>query len=161
MGIEPTLPKEHDFESCASTNSATLASVHCQQRSFPKEHVPIAIGIESLRCLSRCAGLPSAGGIYQFRHFGLLPAPARLKWGKFIIKVEFPNAFASRRRIFQPQNLFRGKTALPYPIPAAFRLLSPSPATSPNSQLASLRLDSIQLTRPADMYLFPILVLIN
>ena len=25
MGIEPTLPKEHDFESCASTNSATLA----------------------------------------------------------------------------------------------------------------------------------------
>ena len=25
VGIEPTLPKEHDFESCASTNSATLA----------------------------------------------------------------------------------------------------------------------------------------
>ena len=26
VGIEPTLPKEHDFESCASTNSATLAN---------------------------------------------------------------------------------------------------------------------------------------
>ena len=25
VGIEPTLPKEHDFESCASTNSATPA----------------------------------------------------------------------------------------------------------------------------------------
>ena len=25
VGIEPTLPKEHDFESCASTNSATSA----------------------------------------------------------------------------------------------------------------------------------------
>ncbi len=25
VGIEPTLPKEHDFESCASTSSATLA----------------------------------------------------------------------------------------------------------------------------------------
>ncbi len=24
-GIEPSLSKEHDFESCASTNSATLA----------------------------------------------------------------------------------------------------------------------------------------
>ena len=24
-GIEPALPKEHDFESCASTNSATPA----------------------------------------------------------------------------------------------------------------------------------------
>ena len=24
-GLEPTLPKEHDFESCASTNSATSA----------------------------------------------------------------------------------------------------------------------------------------
>ncbi len=24
-GIEPSLPKEHDFESCASTSSATLA----------------------------------------------------------------------------------------------------------------------------------------
>ena len=26
-GVEPSLPKEHEFESCASTNSATLASV--------------------------------------------------------------------------------------------------------------------------------------
>ena len=25
VGIEPTLPKEHEFESCASTSSATLA----------------------------------------------------------------------------------------------------------------------------------------
>ena len=27
VGIEPTLPKEHDFESCASTNSATSALI--------------------------------------------------------------------------------------------------------------------------------------
>ena len=27
VGIEPTHPKIHDFESCASTNSATLASL--------------------------------------------------------------------------------------------------------------------------------------
>ena len=27
VGIEPTRPKTHDFESCASTNSATKASV--------------------------------------------------------------------------------------------------------------------------------------
>lgn len=27
VGIEPTLPKEHDFESCASAYSATPASV--------------------------------------------------------------------------------------------------------------------------------------
>ena len=26
VGVEPTLPKEHDFESCASTNSATPAN---------------------------------------------------------------------------------------------------------------------------------------
>jgi hypothetical protein len=26
VGIEPTLPKEHDFESCASTSSATRAN---------------------------------------------------------------------------------------------------------------------------------------
>lgn len=25
VGVEPTLPKEHDFESCASANSATSA----------------------------------------------------------------------------------------------------------------------------------------
>lgn len=25
-GVEPALPKEHEFESCASTNSATRAS---------------------------------------------------------------------------------------------------------------------------------------
>ncbi len=25
VGVEPTLPKEHDFESCASANSATPA----------------------------------------------------------------------------------------------------------------------------------------
>ena len=27
VGIEPTIPKEHDFESCASANSATPAYV--------------------------------------------------------------------------------------------------------------------------------------
>ncbi len=27
VGVEPTLPKEHDFESCASANSATLAKL--------------------------------------------------------------------------------------------------------------------------------------
>lgn len=27
VGIEPTLPKEHDFESCASASSATPACV--------------------------------------------------------------------------------------------------------------------------------------
>lgn len=33
VGIEPTLPKELDFESSASTNSATKASVpHFQMR---------------------------------------------------------------------------------------------------------------------------------
>jgi len=28
IGVEPILPREHDFESCASTNSATPASRH-------------------------------------------------------------------------------------------------------------------------------------
>ena len=27
VGIEPTLPKEHEFESCASASSATSANV--------------------------------------------------------------------------------------------------------------------------------------
>ena len=31
VGIEPTLPKEHDFESCASTNSATSAKDFIRQ----------------------------------------------------------------------------------------------------------------------------------
>ncbi len=30
VGVEPTLPKEHDFESCASANSATSA----KQKSY-------------------------------------------------------------------------------------------------------------------------------
>ena len=33
VGIEPTLPKEHDFESCASTNSATSAKYFVRQNN--------------------------------------------------------------------------------------------------------------------------------
>ncbi len=35
-GVEPSLPKEHEFESCASTNSATLAF------SKPRKQAPPA-----------------------------------------------------------------------------------------------------------------------
>jgi hypothetical protein len=34
VGVEPTLPKEHDFESCASANSATSALLRNKQYYF-------------------------------------------------------------------------------------------------------------------------------
>ena len=36
-GLEPTLPKEHDFESCASANSATPAFFDFK---WPAKHAP-------------------------------------------------------------------------------------------------------------------------
>jgi hypothetical protein len=48
-----------------------------------------------VRSLSRNAGLAGVGGIYQFRHFGLVLTPAGLKWGKFKTKVEFSSPFIS------------------------------------------------------------------
>ena len=44
VGIEPTLPKEHDFESCASTSSATLA-IKAKIRSFSNKI--IALNLDS------------------------------------------------------------------------------------------------------------------
>ena len=34
VGIEPTLPKELDFESSASTNSATRAFIVCKSKKY-------------------------------------------------------------------------------------------------------------------------------
>ena len=36
-GIEPSLPKEHDFESCASTNSATMARTYLNHSCIQKK----------------------------------------------------------------------------------------------------------------------------
>lgn len=49
-GIEPSFPKEHDFESCASANSATSASLH--SITIPRNKVKMKLGI---------IGLPQSG----------------------------------------------------------------------------------------------------
>jgi hypothetical protein len=56
VGIEPTHPKVHDFESCASTSSAILASGHLQSFILGLARLPAEV-------LRR--------QVYQFRHFGL------------------------------------------------------------------------------------------
>ena len=38
VGIEPTFPKEHDFESCASANSATPA---CLNQSISNKSIRV------------------------------------------------------------------------------------------------------------------------
>ena len=50
VGIEPTIPKEHDFESCASANSATSAGK--QSITIPPNKVKMKLGI---------IGLPQSG----------------------------------------------------------------------------------------------------
>jgi hypothetical protein len=45
VGIEPTLPKEHEFESCASASSATSAFRFCAAgTSISKDAVAVKIG---------------------------------------------------------------------------------------------------------------------
>ena len=50
VGIEPTIPKEHDFESCASACSATSARV--ESITNPTGKVKMKLGI---------IGLPQSG----------------------------------------------------------------------------------------------------
>ncbi len=60
VGIEPTLPREHDFESCASASSATSASAKSigyaltsVNQTGSKSAGPICVAIKALWILLR------------------------------------------------------------------------------------------------------------
>gem|GEM_PF-2092906 len=66
VGIEPTFPKEHDFESCASANSATPACA--ESISKIKFKVKVAIIL-----ITHIIGKNQSRTLNEIRHYRLTP----------------------------------------------------------------------------------------
>ncbi len=77
VGIEPTHPKVHDFESCASTNSATLATYKL---------LPSYAGCNRFLATYQIASTtPIAIGAATLATYKLLPSYADCKYAKSLI----------------------------------------------------------------------------
>jgi hypothetical protein len=97
-GIEPAHPKIHDFESCASTSSATLASVQSLSeaglRACPEKRIDL--GLPAPPCLLRLCGDRFGEARPAGRHFSFFRG-ANMPKLCGPAKSRFPNLAATPR----------------------------------------------------------------
>ncbi len=101
-GIEPSIPKEHDFESCASACSAT--SAHIQSITNPTDKVKMKLGI---------IGLPQSGKTTLFNALTRGNAPTTASAGRIDVHtavVDVPDPRVDKlSAMFKPKKTIYAK----------------------------------------------------